>query len=166
MPPDPDHSVQELVTLMGPLLADTQQRHGNPHGTLICLPVHGKVREEFVHTQSTQPLGWLRYIKDIFVVWSHGEPALQEFLGNLKRYHTTFKFTSTWSTEAITFLDTKFYLQNQRIETDLFVNPTDTQQYLHITSCHSRRCKTCHSLQPSSQMPQDMLWTAKPCKEN
>ena len=85
---------------------------------------------------------WQRYIDDIFVRWTYDEPALQELLGNLNRYHTTIKFSSTWSTEAVTFLDTMSYLQNQRIEVDLFVKPTDTHQYLHITSCHPRHCKT------------------------
>ena len=102
----------------------------------------GKLEQEFLQNQDQQPLVWWRYIDDIFSIWTHGEPALQELLTRLNSHHDTIKFTATWSTEEVVFLDTRVYLKNQQIETDLYVKPTDTHQYLHMNSCHPRHCKT------------------------
>ena len=60
----------------------------------------------------------------------------------MNNHHDTIKFTATWSTEEVVFLDTRVYLKNQHIETDLYVKPTDNHQYLHMNSCHPRHCKS------------------------
>ena len=71
------------------------------------------------------------------------DSTLEKFLSNLNSHHATIKFTASWSTEEIIFLDTRVYLNNQQhIKTDLHVKPTDTHQYLHNKSCHPRHCKT------------------------
>ena len=55
---------------------------------------------------------------------------------NLNTYHIAIKFTATWSTEEVTFLDTWVYIKNGLLKTDLHVKPTDMQQYLQVNSCH------------------------------
>ena len=67
---------------------------------------------------------------------------LQTFLWELNHHHTSIKFTANWSTEEISFLDTRVYIKNGRVETDLYTKPTDKHQYLHTKSCHPRHCKT------------------------
>ena len=54
----------------------------------------------------------------------------------------TIKFTATWSAEETIFLDTRIYLKEYHIETNLYVKPIATHQYLHINSCHPKHCKT------------------------
>ena len=88
------------------------------------------------------PLVWWRFIDDIFVIWTHGEPALLEFLDELNQFHTTIKFTANWSAEEVIFLDTVTNLKDGHVETDLHVKPTDKHQYLHVMSCHPKHCKT------------------------
>ena len=100
------------------------------------------------HTLSTLlpqvhvPLGWWRYIDDVFAMWTHSEEPLRLFVETLNSYHTTIKFTTTWSSEEIIFLDTRVYVKNGQLKTDLHVKPTDMHQYLHADSCHPRHCKT------------------------
>ena len=88
-------SYANLFTFNSDHYVQIHDSRGSPHGSLICQPVHRKLERDFLQTQSSQTLGWLRYIDDIFVVWTHGEPALQGLLGSLNRYHTTIRFTST-----------------------------------------------------------------------
>ena len=66
----------------------------------------GKLEREFLLTQNTKPRVWWRFIDDIFTIWTHGEQSLLKFIESLHRHHPTIKFTATWSTEKVTFLDT------------------------------------------------------------
>ena len=55
--------------------------------------------------------------------------------------HPTIKFTAEWSKTSINFLDVTVSLIEGVIETDLFINPTDSHQYLQSSSCHPFHCK-------------------------
>ena len=85
---------------------------------------------------------WWRYIDDIFAVWPHGEENLKVFLTEINPFHPTIKFTTVWSRESVTFLDTKVIRDGNRMVTDLYTKPTDTHQYLHQRSCHPSHCKS------------------------
>ena len=50
--------------------------------------------------------------------------------------HTTIKFTAEWSKTSINFLDVTVSLIEEVTETDLYVNPTDSHQYLQFSLCH------------------------------
>ena len=121
------------------------QQHGTAMGTRMAPSFAnlfmGKLEQNLPSNQDRQPLVWWRYTDNIFTIWTHGEPALQEFLESLNEYHTTIKFTATWSTKEVTFLDIQVYVTEHGIHTDLHVKPTDTHQYLHINSCHPKHCK-------------------------
>ena len=52
-----------------------------------------------------KPFIWLRYIDDIFMVWTEGEEKLLEFLKNINNFHDTTKFTFDWSRDYINYLD-------------------------------------------------------------
>ena len=72
----------------------------------------------------------------------HGEPSLGVLIDNLNRHHPTIKFTVSWLAEEVTSLDTRVYLKDSQIRTDLHVKPTDMHQYLRMDSCHPHYCKT------------------------
>ena len=74
--------------------------------------------------------------------WNYGVPCLKVFLWELNNYHTTIKFTADWSGQEVTFLDTRVYIKNGRVESDLHVKPTSKHEYLHTKSCHRKHCKT------------------------
>ena len=90
-----------------------------------------------------KPLLWLRFIDDIFMIWTHGEDALTEFIEYLNGIHPTIKFTHEVSPTSINFLDTTFKLnENRELYTTLYEKPTDTHLYLHYTSSHHTPSKT------------------------
>ena len=58
-----------------------------------------KFETDFLTTQNLKPWVWLRYIDDIFFVWTHGEEKLHDFLSCLNEFHPNLKFTYEYSTE-------------------------------------------------------------------
>jgi hypothetical protein len=98
--------------------------------------------EKWVYTHRPQPKIWLRYIDDIFMIWDHGVDSLQEFLAHLNSCHRTIKFTSEYSTQQVTFLDTVAKVdENMRLYTDLYCKPTDSHNYLLYDSAHPTHLK-------------------------
>ena len=77
-----------------------------------------------------KPLVWLRYIDDVFFIWTHGQRELDSFLEYINRFHETIKFTSESSREGVSFLDVMVVRKGRALETDLYCKPTDTHQYL------------------------------------
>ena len=71
----------------------------------------------------------------------HGQNKLKSFLDKVNEVHPTIKFTAEWSKTSINFLDVAVSLVEEVIETDLYVEPTDSHQYLQSSSCHSFYCK-------------------------
>ena len=51
------------------------------------------IETAFRETQELQSLVWLRYINDIFFIWTHGQQEIQTFLRSLSNFHTDIKFT-------------------------------------------------------------------------
>ena len=88
-----------------------------------------------------QPLIWLRFIDDIFLVWTHGEEALLEFVEYLNSRVESMNFTMEWSKESVNFLDTKVKREGTKLVTDLYCKPTDSHSYLQYDSAHPQRCK-------------------------
>ena len=56
-------------------------------------------------------------------------------------FHSTIKFTAEYSKEEIKFLDINIKLIDGELKSDLFVKPTETHQFLDLTSCHLCHCK-------------------------
>ena len=83
-----------------------------------------------------KPWVWLRYIDDMFFVWTHGEDKLHDFLSRLNEFHPNLKFTHEYSTEQINFLDVIVKKEKDEFVTDLYCKATDCHQYLHYDSCH------------------------------
>ena len=75
------------------------------------------------------------------MIWTKGEETLKEFLTYINSAHNTIKFTWEWSTEKVNYLDVLVKNIGGKIETDLYVKPTDKHQYLYYKSCHPRKCK-------------------------
>ena len=96
-----------------------------------------RLEERLMDTFADKPLVWMRFIDDIFFIWTHGEDRLKLFIDHLNSSHDTIKFTSEHSTESISFLDVTVKVgEGGVLMTDLFCKPTDTHQFLHKKSCH------------------------------
>ena len=96
---------------------------------------------KFLDGQHLQPLVWLRYIDDIFFIWTPGEDSFKKFLEELNDFNQYMKFTCEYNAENIPFLDLKVGLKDGKITTDLHVKPTDHQQYLYFSSAHPNHTK-------------------------
>ena len=93
--------------------------------------------EKHVYTYPTKPSLWLRYIDDIFLIWEHGQEALDTFLEYLNSCHETIKFTAEHSHTCVNFLDTTVYIDTSgSLTTDLYCKPTDAHNYLAYDSAH------------------------------
>ena len=86
-----------------------------------------KVETEFLDKKLLKPWVWLRYIDDIFFVWTHGEESLQQFREHLNDFHPGLQ---------VNFLDVIVKLQEIEFLADLYCKKTDCHQYLHYDSCH------------------------------
>ena len=122
-----------------------QQISGTAIGTKFGPPYAcifmDQIENEFLKTQSLQPLVWLRYIDDIFFIWTHGGESLELFMNDLNGYHKNLKFTYENDKESVIFLDLCMKLQNGKIISDMHVKDTDRHQYLHYNSAHPAHIK-------------------------
>ena len=124
------HYIQVLGTAIGTRMA--------PSGACLFM---GRLEENFLSDAPKKPLIWLRYIDDVFLIWTHGEEELDNFIAHCNSRHPTIKFTAERSCNSISFLDVMVGLQNGFLETDLYSKPTDTHQYLLYSSCHPKHTK-------------------------
>ena len=97
---------------------------------------------EFYLKTGLKPLVWMRYIDDIFFIWTHDDKNLQEFIQFANNYTTSnkmksnIKFESHISKESVNFLDVKVNFNNGFITTSVYSKPTDAHLYLNAQSSH------------------------------
>jgi len=89
----------------------------------------------------TLPLGFARFVDDIFLMWIHEKAKLESYLKLLNSCHNTIKFTFEMSNDSINFLDTTVYIQNNKLFTKLYKKPTDNKKYLAFNSAHPSHVK-------------------------
>ena len=84
----------------------------------------------------------LRYIDDIFMIWTGTKQELLMFLGKLNSKLKTIKFEHNISNSNISFLDTLIYKdKSNTLQTTLHQKPTDQQSHLHAYSNHPKSHK-------------------------
>ena len=79
--------------------------------------------------------------KPLIWFWTHGEQELERFLKDLNNFTTDLSFTHEASKNCIPFLDLKVKPIDGKLETDLYMKPTDRHQYLLYLSSHPERTK-------------------------
>ena len=85
---------------------------------------------------------FFRFIDDIFAIWTHGTETLKTFLTYMNNAHATIKFDYEYSLTSVNFLDTTIYINNNNnLESQLYIKPTDKTLLLHNTSFHPDACK-------------------------
>ena len=128
---DEKHFVQKSGTAIGTKMAPS-------YANLFMDDLERKI----ISASTLKPYMWLRFIDDVFMIWTHGEERLREFLDFINGFHNSIKFTWEWSQKKVNFLDIQIINNGGQVDTDLYVKPTDKHQYLTYNSCHSRGCKT------------------------
>ena len=51
-----------------------------------------QLEETLLNSWEDKPWVWLRYIDDVFFIWTHGEENLRQFISYLNSSHETIKF--------------------------------------------------------------------------
>ena len=102
----------------------------------------GKFEEDKLNQYHLQPLIWLRFLDDIFLIWEYSEDELLDFIKYLNSAHPSIKFTYQYSTEKATFLDVDISKNNEgTLDTSIHVKKTNNHQYIEYSSCHPLSCK-------------------------
>ena len=96
----------------------------------------GDFEKRAIESFPVKPLLFLRFIDDIFVLWSGSEASLQQFFVHFNSMHDQIKFSCNYSSTSVNFLDVTVSLKSGRLVTELFKKPTDKRQYLHFDSYH------------------------------
>ena len=94
-----------------------------------------------------------RFLDDYFMIFNGSTKMLHEMFDSINQIHPSIKLTMNHTsiagetqenkcgceeTTSIPFLDTLCSIKNGRIDTDLYKKPTDRNQYLLPSSCHSK----------------------------
>ena len=91
------------------------QKSGTAIGTKFAPPYAcifmDAVETEFLTSQYLQPFLCLRYVDDIFFIWTHGEEKLVQFLNELNNFHPNISFTYETSKNNVNFCKFKCKLK-------------------------------------------------------
>ena len=126
----------------------------------ICAPAYANTFMAQFEKQHIYPyinnksILYLRYIDDIFMIWTGTKQELLIILEKLNSKHKTIKFEHNISNNSISFLDTLIYKdKNNNLQTTLYRKPTD--QWVHICTylcAHSDHSKSLKRSIPYSQV--------------
>ena len=123
--------LQKLGTAMGTRMAPS-------YASLFM----GKFEKEFLDSYNIQPLLWLRFLDDIFMIWNESEEQLLQLLYEINQYHETIKFTYSYSQREAVFLDVKVEKSDDgMLITSVYEKDTNVHQYIEFSSCHPLSCK-------------------------
>jgi hypothetical protein len=82
-----------------------------------------------------KPVCWFRYVDDTFVIWTHGQEILTEFLNHLNRLHNNIQFTMEIEEGHLPFLDIDIYRKaDGSLGYKVYRKPTHTNLSLHQNS--------------------------------
>ena len=86
---------------------------------------------------------WKRFIDDIFMLFKGSKEQCDSLVSWLNSLMTgVVKFTYDFSENRIEFLDLVIFKENGRLQTDLFIKPSNKQLYLDFNSNHPSHCKS------------------------
>lgn len=91
----------------------------------------------------TTPLLYLRYLDDIFGIWSGSQLEFQAFLDLLNTHHPAITITHNIQCERLEFLDTQVFFiggegETKKLGTRVFFKDTDRHALLHKASFHPK----------------------------
>ena len=116
---------------------------GNNCSSFYAIIFMGKFEEQFIYPaiRGLHKL-YLRYIDDIFIIWTGTKERFKEFMKEVNLRHPSIKFDHNISNKEVSFLDTIVYIdKNNKLQTKLYKKPTDRQNNLHRVSEHPENLK-------------------------
>lgn len=86
-------------------------------------------------------LYWIRYIDDIFFIWTGTDHELQEFFKFINTNYCDLSFTMDFDMNKMNFLDILVYRDSGRLCSNLYRKSTDRNSILHGHSFHPTALK-------------------------
>ena len=85
---------------------------------------------------------WKRFIDDVLMLFEGSKEDCDAFVSWLNSlYPGVIKFKHEFSTDGVEFLDLKIILEGGKIQTNLYIKPSNLQLYLDYFSNHPQPCK-------------------------
>ena len=96
------------------------------------------LEEEIFKNPKSKPVLWLRYLDDIFRLWTEGVDKLKEFFNYLNEFHPSVKFTMVYSEKQIKFLGVIVTKSDsgENLCSSLYTKPTDTHTQTHTRAVY------------------------------
>ena len=122
------------------------QTKGCDMGT-ICAPSYANIFMDHFEEKLIYPfikgfpLIYLRFIDNIFFIWTGNKKNVMKFLNEFNTKHEFIKFQYQISKTSITNLDTDVCIKNNRLYTKIYRKRTDRQTFLNINSEHPKSWK-------------------------
>jgi len=120
---------------------------GNPCAPPLAILFLDQFEKKTLAASPYQPAFLARYIDDYAGIWTHGQQTLDDFLTFLNTQHPNLSFTmdSSRDEQGVPFLDTFVTVETceniTKIETELYIKPTNSGIILHSSSAHPKETK-------------------------
>jgi len=115
---------------------------GNPLAPIIADLWMQKIEEKLNKFSTNKPTIWLRYVDDVFCLFTIPNEKILEFHTRINRWHSNLRFTVDFESNcSIPFLDVLVTHKDHSIVTSLYRKPTHTGLYMLWDSNQNRRYK-------------------------
>ncbi|CAF2854046.1 unnamed protein product [Rotaria sp. Silwood2] len=116
---------------------------GNPLAPIIADLWMQKMEEKLNKFRTNRPIVWLRYVDDIFCLFTISETKIKDFHSRINKWHDNLNFTlELESNNSISFLDVCVTQDEEdKLTTSLYRKPTHTGLYMLWDSNQNRRYK-------------------------
>jgi len=110
---------------------------GSPLSPVIANFFMEDFEKKAIEQATHKPVCWFRYVDDTFVIWSHGQEKLKDFLNHLNGLHNKMQFTMEKEEGHLPFLDIDIYRKTDgSLGHKVYRKSTHTNLYLHQNSHH------------------------------
>ena len=115
---------------------------GNPLAPVLADLWLQKIEQKLNKFSTNKPIIWLRYVGDIYCLFSIPKDKILEFHSRINKWHHNLHFTVEFeSNNSLPFLDVLVTREKNQLVTSVFRKSTHTGLYLLWDSCQSRRYK-------------------------
>jgi hypothetical protein len=115
---------------------------GNPLAPIVADLWMQKIEEKLNRFSTNKPMIWLRYVDDVFCIFTIPKEKILEFHSRINKWHQNLHFTLAFeSDKSIAFLDVLVTQAEDKLSTSLYRKPTHTGLYMLWDSSQNRRYK-------------------------
>ena len=104
------------------------------YANLFMDKLENNIIHDYYKKTGQQPMLWMRYIDDIFFIWTHDDKSLNNFLKFADEYthlngmKSKIKFETNISKESVNFLDVTISITKNKLFQQVFI----TNLHMHI----------------------------------